>query len=71
MLLACALWLIAPLVFALEPFVVKDIRVDGLQRVEAGTVFASLPFRVGDSYSDDKAASAIRALFALGALSSL
>ena len=66
MLLACALWLIAPLVFALEPFVVKDIRVDGLQRVEAGTVFASLPFRVGDSYSDDKAASAIRALFALG-----
>jgi outer membrane protein insertion porin family len=54
------------MVFALEPFVVKDIRVDGLQRVEAGTVFASLPFRVGDSYSDEKAASAIRALFALG-----
>ena len=65
-LVALALCLSASMVFALEPFVVKDIRVDGLQRVEAGTVFASLPFRVGDSYSDEKAASAIRALFALG-----
>ncbi len=65
-LVAFALCLSASMVFALEPFVVKDIRVDGLQRVEAGTVFASLPFRVGDSYSDEKAASAIRALFALG-----
>jgi len=63
---AIALCASATLAFALEPFVVKDIRVDGLQRVEAGTVFASLPFRVGDSYSDEKAASAIRALFALG-----
>ena len=51
---------------ALEPFVVKDIRVEGLQRVEAGTVFASVPVRVGDTYSDDKAAAAIRSLFALG-----
>ena len=65
-LVAIALCASATLAFALEPFVVKDIRVDGLQRVEAGTVFASLPFRVGDSYSDEKAASAIRALFALG-----
>ena len=51
---------------ALEPFTVRDIRVEGLQRVEAGTVFASLPVRVGDTYSDDKAATAIRSLFALG-----
>ena len=65
-LVAFALCASTCLAFALEPFVVKDIRVDGLQRVEAGTVFASLPFRVGDSYSDEKAASAIRALFALG-----
>ena len=35
--------------WALEPFAVKDIRVEGLQRVEAGTVFASLPVRVGDT----------------------
>ena len=64
--LTCAMWSVAALCFALEPFVVKDIRVEGLQRVDAGTVFASLPFRVGDTYSDEQAASAIRALFALG-----
>jgi outer membrane protein insertion porin family len=52
--------------WAIDPFTVRDIRVEGLQRVEPGTVFASLPFRVGDNYSDDKASAAIRALFALG-----
>jgi outer membrane protein insertion porin family len=49
-----------------EPFVVSDIRVDGLQRSDAGTVFASLPFRVGDTYNDEKGAAALRALFATG-----
>ena len=44
----------------------RDIRVEGLQRVEPGTIFASLPFRVGETYSDDKGSTAIRALFALG-----
>ena len=52
--------------WAVEPFTVRDIRVEGLQRVEAGTIFASLPVRVGDSYDDQKAAAAIQALFALG-----
>jgi len=52
--------------WAVDPFTVRDIRVEGLQRVEPGTVFASLPFRVGDQYNDDKGSSAIRALFALG-----
>jgi len=52
--------------WAVEPFAVRDIRVEGLQRVEPGTVFGSLPFRVGDQYSDDKGSAAIRALFALG-----
>ncbi len=52
--------------WAAEPFQVRDIRVEGLQRVEAGTIFASLPVRVGDTYNDDKGASAIRALFGLG-----
>ena len=52
--------------WALAPFKVRDIRVEGLQRVEPGTVFASLPVRVGDDYSDDKGAAAIRSLFALG-----
>jgi outer membrane protein insertion porin family len=52
--------------WAVEPFTVKDIRVEGLQRAEAGTIFASLPVRVGDTYSDDKAVASIKALFGLG-----
>ncbi len=52
--------------WAAEPFSVKDIRVEGLQRVESGTIFASLPVRVGEIYNDEKGAAAIRALFSLG-----
>src|SRR6218665_1827183 len=52
--------------WAVDPFVLKDIRVEGLQRTDPGTVFASLPFRIGDTYNDDKRAAALRALFATG-----
>ncbi|MEY2736241.1 MAG: putative outer membrane protein insertion machinery protein Omp85, partial [Pseudomonadota bacterium] len=48
------------------PFVVRDIRIEGLQRVEPGTVFASLPVRIGDTYTDDSGSASIRALFSLG-----
>ena len=51
---------------AVEPFQLKDIRVEGLQRTDAGTVFAALPFRIGDTYTDEKGAAALRALFATG-----
>ena len=51
---------------AIEPFTVKDIRVEGIQRTEAGTVFNYLPVRVGDTFNDDKAAAAIKALYATG-----
>ncbi len=61
-----ASFLIAQAAWAVDPFTVRDIRVEGLQRVEPGTIFASLPFRVGETYNDDKGASAIRALFGLG-----
>lgn len=47
-------------------FVVKDIQVEGLRRTEAGTVFSYLPIRVGDTFTDEKALEAIRALFATG-----
>lgn len=53
-------------VWAVEPFELKDIRVEGLQRTDPGTVFASLPFRIGDQYTDEKGAAALRALFATG-----
>jgi outer membrane protein insertion porin family len=55
--------------WAIDPFTVRDIRVEGLQRVEPGTVFASLPFRVGDTYNDEKGSTAIRSLFGLGLFS--
>jgi outer membrane protein insertion porin family len=51
---------------SVEPFTIKDIRVEGLQRTDAGTVFAALPFRIGDTYTADKGAAALRALFATG-----
>jgi outer membrane protein insertion porin family len=52
--------------WAVDPFTVRDIRIEGLQRTEAGTIFASLPVRVGDTYDDQKGAAAIQAIFALG-----
>jgi outer membrane protein insertion porin family len=58
--------LIAPSTRAAEPFAVQDIRLEGLQRVEAGTLFATLGLRAGDTYSDERGSEAIRALFALG-----
>ena len=65
--LAAAGWLGSVLpAWAVEPFKLKDIRVEGLQRVESGTVFASLPFRVGDTFTDESGAAAIRSLFSLG-----
>jgi outer membrane protein insertion porin family len=67
---ACVIYLAAavgaPAALAAEPFTIVDIRVEGLQRTDPGTVFASLPFRSGDSYSDEKGAAALRALFATG-----
>ena len=45
---------------------VKDIRIEGLQRSDPGTVFGALPFRIGDTYTDEKGATALRALFATG-----
>jgi outer membrane protein insertion porin family len=52
--------------WAVDPFTVRDIRVEGLQRVEPGTIFASMSLRVGEIYSDEKGSAAIRSLFALG-----
>ena len=52
--------------YAEEPFVVKDIRVEGVQRTEAGTVFSYLPVKVGDVMTEEKTAAAIKALYATG-----
>ena len=58
--LAGATW--SPQAAAVAPFVLKDIRVEGLQRTDPGTVFASLPFRIGETYTDEKGAAALRGL---------
>jgi outer membrane protein insertion porin family len=58
--------MLAESAWAFEPFVVKDIRVEGIQRIEPGTVFSYLPVKVGDTMTDEKASGTIRALFATG-----
>ncbi len=49
-----------------EAFRVSDIRVDGLQRISAGTVFTYLPIERGDMADHGKIAEAIRALYKTG-----
>ncbi len=51
---------------AVEPFVVRDIRVEGIQRTDAGTVFSYLPVKVGDTFNDERATAALKALYATG-----
>ena len=63
---AASLVFVAGAAWAVSPFTVRDIRIEGLQRVEPGTVFISVPVRVGDVYNDEKGSAAIRALFGLG-----
>lgn len=48
---------------AFEPFVVSDIRIDGLSRISAGTVYNYLPVNKGDRFTEDEAQRAIRALY--------
>ena len=47
-------------------FVINDIRVEGLQRIAAGTVFNYLPVKVGDTLDDTRSAKVIRELFKTG-----
>ncbi|MBL8521904.1 MAG: outer membrane protein assembly factor BamA [Betaproteobacteria bacterium] len=62
--LCAALFTSAALAF--QPFTIKDIRVEGVQRTEAGTVFSYLPVKVGEEMTGDKAAASLKALYATG-----
>jgi outer membrane protein insertion porin family len=64
-LLALVLLLMAPLAQA-QTFVISDIRVEGLQRISAGSVFAALPVAVGDTIDGRSVRAAARGLFATG-----
>jgi outer membrane protein insertion porin family len=52
--------------FSAEAFVIKDIRVNGLQRITAGAVFNALSIKVGDAFEDDRSGGVIRELFHMG-----
>jgi len=54
------------LAWGAEPFVVRDIQVEGVQRTEAGTIFSYLPIKVGDRVTDERIAEAVKALYATG-----
>jgi outer membrane protein insertion porin family len=56
----------APSAQSFEPFQVQDIRVEGIQRTDAGTVFSYLPIRVGETLTPDKATAAVKQLYATG-----
>jgi outer membrane protein insertion porin family len=58
--------LLSGTVHAFEPFKVLDIRVEGLQRISAGTVFNYLPVKVGQTIDTEDSIAAIRALFKTG-----
>lgn len=49
-----------------DAFTVSDIRIDGLQRISAGTVFTYLPIERGDSVDQARVGDAIRALYKTG-----
>ncbi len=70
LLLACRIVLLSLLlngtVQAFAPFTVEDIRVEGLQRISAGTVFNYLPVKIGQSLDNDGSVAAITALFKTG-----
>ncbi len=52
--------------WAFEPFTVSDIRIEGAQRTEPGTVFNYLPVKVGERFTQEQSDEAVRALFATG-----
>ena len=54
------------LAHAFSPFVVKDIRVEGVQRVDVGTIFSYLPVKVGQQFTEEQAAEAIQRLYGTG-----
>lgn len=58
--------MLAPLVHAFTPFVVQDIQVNGIQRVDPGAVFGFLPVKVGETFDESKASEAIQRLYSSG-----
>ncbi|HET6628510.1 MAG TPA: outer membrane protein assembly factor BamA, partial [Woeseiaceae bacterium] len=62
----CALSLAPAAALAQDEFVVRDMRVEGLQRISEGTVFNYLPINIGDTVDTQRIQEAIRALYSQG-----
>ena len=62
----CLMSAVASMAAAIEPFIVDDIQVQGLNRISPGTVFNYLTVTVGDTVDDQKSRDAVRALFKTG-----
>lgn len=62
----CLLFAVAVTAAAIDPFIVDDIQVQGLNRISPGTVFNYLTIIVGDTVDDQKSRDAVRALFKTG-----
>lgn len=60
----CALW--PAVAFAAGEFVVRDMRVEGLQRISEGTVFNYLPINIGDTVDNTRIQEAIKSLYGQG-----
>ena len=58
--------LLAPLANAFTPFVIQDIQVNGIQRIDPGAVFGFLPVKVGESFDESKASESIQRLYSSG-----
>ncbi|GAC1623027.1 MAG: outer membrane protein assembly factor BamA [Nevskia sp.] len=52
--------------WAFEPFTIHQIRAEGLQRLELGTVLTYLPLSVGDQMTESASRAAIRSLYGSG-----
>lgn len=64
--MVCALLVLPAAAWGFDPFTVRDIQVEGVQRTEAGTIFSYLPIKVGERIDDQKVADAVKALYATG-----
>jgi len=64
-LLITAIFSLPALVMA-EAFVIRDIRVEGLQRISAGTVFNHIPVKIGERIRSEESSSIIRELYRTG-----
>ena len=69
-ILLCGLFSIKS-ALALDPFIISDIRVEGLERISEGTVFNYLPVDANELLTAAKARQAIRSLFQTGFFSSI